>query len=268
MRRCRVVFCGVFMAAWLLAGTIPVMARPLVVGIAEVCSSGTTVSVGAEYLKAVSDGGHLPVVISRYGDDAQLDLLLSRLDLLLLAGGEDVDPARYGMPESPKLGKVNAGRDAFEFRLVAAARKRRLPLVGVCRGCQLLNVAFGGTLWQDLPSEYPAAEPVTHQGVTHPIAIRPGSSLARVLGTTNTVVNSSHHQAVRRLAPGFRVTASAPDGVIEAIESDGYPAIGLQFHPEKLVWKDRKSVFTRLYRNLDRLFTVPVTTEERKGETL
>ncbi|MBO7654279.1 MAG: gamma-glutamyl-gamma-aminobutyrate hydrolase family protein [Kiritimatiellae bacterium] len=232
--------------------------RPLVVGIADMCppeNDGRDVTVRAQYAEAVSKGGNLPVVIPRFGTDAQLDAILSRVDLVLFAGGEDVAPARYREKESPKLGTVNLTRDAFEFRLLAIARKRGLPIVGICRGCQLVNVAFGGTLWQDLPSEFPA-ENVQHRGVSHAITILPDSCLARMIGKTEVTVNSSHHQAVKEAAPGFRIVARSPEGVPEAIEAADYPALGVQFHPERLVVEDKNPVFERFFRNFH--LTLPV----------
>ncbi len=237
--------------------------RPLIVGISESCPTNdvkNNVAVRANYADAVARGGHLPVVISRYGGDSQFDALVERLDVLVLTGGEDVSPARYGEPPGPNLGAVNLVRDDFDFRLLAAARRHRLPVIGICRGCQLINVAFGGTLWQDLPSEFPAAK-VQHRNVHHSISILPDSRLARTLGCTNVVVNSFHHQAVKNVAPGFRVVATSPEGVVEAIESEDYPAIGVQFHPERLVCDENKAAFLEFFNNL------PLTEQRTENRT-
>ncbi len=230
--------------------------HPLLVGIVETCESGgesDKVAVGAAYAEAVAIGGHLPVVISRYGTEVQIEALLARIDMLLLAGGGDIDPKRYGESAHPAVAKVNPVRDEFEFRILAVAKKLRLPVVGICRGCQMLNVFNGGTLWQDLPSEFPS-DNVQHRNVRHPIAIEPGSRLAKAIGTTSAVVNSTHHQAVKRLAPGFRVVAKSPEGVVEAIEAEDYPAIGVQFHPERLAAKEKDETFKTFFRNLHLLF--------------
>ena len=226
--------------------------NPLFVGISESFPMGEKTSkimVNADYAYAVSKGGHIPVVIPRYGSDADFDELVAKLDVLVMTGGEDFDPAIYNEKRSPKLGTVNSPRDDFDIRLLNAARRRRLPVVGICRGCQLLNIAFGGSLWQDLPSEYPA-EGVQHRNVYHRIDIDPSSRMAGVLGTTNLVVNSFHHQAVKRLAPGFKIVARSPEGVVEAIESSEYPAIGFQFHPEKMLCKDKEEIFRKLFKNI------------------
>jgi gamma-glutamyl-gamma-aminobutyrate hydrolase PuuD len=230
--------------------------RPLVVGISESCPEGemsSKVVVNASYADAVSRGGHLPVIIPRFGTDAQFDAIAAKLDVLVMTGGEDIAPVRYDAKSSPKLGKVNVKRDGFDFRLLAAARRRNLPVIGICRGCQLLNVAFGGTLWQDLPSEFPVKD-VQHRNMFHWIAIERDSRFARVTGVTNALVNSYHHQAVKDLAPGFRIVAKSPDGVVEAIECDTYPAIGVQFHPEKMQCDEKNDVLAAFFRDIPSLF--------------
>ena len=230
--------------------------EPLVVGISESFPQGDDskkVTVNASYADAVSRGGHLPVVIPRFGTDAQFDAIVAKLDVLVLTGGEDVAPSLYKEKPSPKLGKVNAKRDGFDFRLLAAARRRNLPVIGICRGCQILNVAFGGTLWQDLPSEFPVTD-VQHRNMFHWISIEPDSRLAKVSGVTKALVNSYHHQAVKDLAPGFRITARSPEGVVEAIECDSYPAIGLQFHPEKMLCDEKDATLAAFFREIPSLF--------------
>lgn len=230
--------------------------RPLLVGISESFPQGDDsgkITVNASYADAVSRGGHIPVVIPRYGSDGQFDALVAKLDVLILTGGEDISPSRYGAEPSPKLGTVNDPRDRFDTRLLAAARRRNLPVVGICRGCQLLNVGFGGSLWQDLPSEFPAGG-VKHRNVRHMVSIAPDSRLARATGKTEATVNSFHHQAVRDLAPGFRITAQSPDGVVEAIECDTYPAIGVQFHPERMLCEDDDPAFADFFANMLSLF--------------
>lgn len=229
---------------------------PLFVGISESFPQGekkSKVTVNADYAEAVSRSGHIPVVIPRFGTEAQFDALVAKLDVLIMTGGEDFDSARYKVQRSPKLGIVNAPRDDFDFRLLDAARRRRLPVIGICRGCQLLNIAFGGTLWQDLPSEFPVAD-VQHRNVHHKISVDSASRLARAIGGTDALVNSYHHQAVKDLAPGFRIVAKAPDGVVEAIECDSYPAIGVQFHPEKMLCRENDKTFAVFFKDMLSLF--------------
>jgi putative glutamine amidotransferase len=174
---------------------------------------------------------------------------LADVDGLLLTGGEDVDPARYGEAPHHAVVDIDEARDAFEFGLIAAARRRNLPLLAICRGVQVLNVACGGTLVQDIPSQ--SAGALAHQltapphesyELAHEIWLEKDSVLSRLMGERLTDaetcdVNSRHHQAVKDVAPGFLVSATAPDGVIEAIED---PAslfcLGVQWHPENF-WR-------------------------------
>ena len=224
-------------------------AAQLVVGVADMCSESNRVSVQTAYTEAVSAAGNMPIVLPAQTNRAAVARMLGAVDVLLLCGGEDVDPARYGAVPSPRLGAVNLKRDAWEFLLLDEAVKRRLPVVGICRGCQLINVYFGGTLWQDLPSERPSE--IAHRCEDHhPVKIVPGSRLARCLGTESIDVNTSHHQAVKELAPGFRATAFAPDGVVEAIESETLPVAAVQFHPEKLLVNKGRSEFRKLFVDL------------------
>ena len=223
-------------------------ARPMVVGVSDNMVRPLDEAISF-YVDALATAGHVPMVIGGTVDKDAIAEAVSRIDCLLLTGGEDVDPSRYGAAPDPNLGKVNVPRDEFDFALLDAAVARRIPVFGVCRGLQLMNVYFGGTLWQDLPTGSPAIGGVrcTHRGgkftrdvaatnaPAHTVSIVEDSRMRSIVGTDVLRVNSHHHQAVCRTAPGFRVAARAPDGVIEAIEGDVYPAAGVQFHPEKSV---------------------------------
>lgn len=220
------------------------------IGIADLCKE-EVVSVGVNYANAVLRAGNVPVVLPRTDDVDAVRALVERIDVLLLAGGCDLDPATFGQAPSPFLGEVVAERDAFEFSLLAEAVRQRRPVLGICRGIQVINVYFGGTLYQDMPSELDPAmarhqRPDKPWEVVHPVRITAGSRLNGILGVTEAGVNSTHHQACRDIAPGFRVTAVADDGIVEAIESDTLPILGVQFHPERLV-KLPDSPFTRLF---------------------
>ena len=164
---------------------------------------------------------------------------------LLLTGGGDVDPALYAETPHATFDPAEPGRDRFEITLIRLARERKLPILAICRGVQVLNVAAGGTLVQDIPSQVPGAlshrlQVPPHQPVelAHEVWIDKDSLLARVMrerlnDTDACEVNSRHHQAVRQIAPGFVVSATAPDGVIEAIEDPSLPfCLGVQWHPE------------------------------------
>ena len=182
---------------------------------------------------------------------------LAGVDGLLLTGGGDVDPSLYGEPPHPTVAEVEPARDAFEIGLITAARRRDLPIFGICRGVQILNVAAGGTLVQDIPSQVPGAindalSVPQHQpyALGHEVWVEKDSLLAklradRLVGSDTCEVNSRHHQAVKTVAPGFRVSATAPDGVIEAIEDPAARfCLGVEWHPENF-W--RTGEFRPLY---------------------
>lgn len=194
-----------------------------------------------DYLESVRQAGGEPIVLSNTDDPRSV---LDGLDGVLLSGGLDVDPALYGQPAHPST-EPAPERDAFEIPLSREAVKRDVPLFAICRGVQVLNVAEGGSLVQDIPSERQTAighavnEPKTHP--THSIAVTPGSKLAEALGgaapATACTVNSRHHQAVGEVAPGFEVSATSPDGMVEAIERPASTfCLGVQWHPENF-WR-------------------------------
>ena len=227
--------------------------RALFVGVSDQCpkeENGRNVRVRANYCAALAKAGHIPVVVPRFLTDAEMEALLAKLDLLVMTGGEDFAPARYGEKPSPQLGEVNLDRDTFDYRLMDAATRRRLPIVGICRGCQLINIYFGGTLVQDIPSEWQAVQPLQHRGTLHPLELTPDSRFAQLIGATHAEVNSAHHQAVKAVAKGFAVTGKAPDGIVEVIEGRDYPALGLQFHPEALAIDRGRDQFLRFFQEL------------------
>lgn len=166
--------------------------------------------------------------------------MLDGMQGLLLTGGEDVDPRHFGAPPHSALGDVHAERDAFELALVRAARDRGLPTLAICRGMQVANVALGGTLIQDIASEWPNA--LAHDSGrprnerVHDVRVEPGSRLARALDSDALQVNSMHHQAIELLADGLIAVAYAPDGIIEGAEwtGDAWWMVGAQWHPEEL----------------------------------
>lgn len=201
-----------------------------------------------DYLRAVIAAGGAPVLLSPDMDGAMLESCLSRLDGLLLAGGNDVSPALFGQQPIEALGEVNPLRDAFETRLVRLAAQRGLPTLGICRGAQVMAAALGGSLWQDLPSQYRTAEgepPIAHRQTApghypgHTVRIETGTLLARLAACRELPVNSFHHQAVREPGGALRVSAEAPDGVIEAVEHASLPFfLGVQWHPERMCAAD------------------------------
>jgi putative glutamine amidotransferase len=194
------------------------------------------------YARAVAAAGGLPVLIPLLNDEAALRALYARLDGVLLPGGGDVNPACYGEPTRPDahVEGVDDCLDRVELTLARWALADGKPLFGICRGQQTLNVAAGGSLYQDIPTQVRGALPHQHAdartALVHPIRVEPSSRLAAILGTTECGVNSIHHQAAARIAPTFRPVAWAPDGVLEAVEHPAHPfALAVQFHPEELV---------------------------------
>lgn len=230
--------------------------RSLRVGVAEVGNSGA-VQAPRVYINALTMAGHTAIVIPDIDDPQRLRKILEDVDALVLPGGEDVEPARYGAQPSPRLGTVNPRRDDFEFRLLKEATRMKKPILGICRGMQMINVFLGGTLYQDLPSEYPDTSLTHRQEVsadvpTHQDILERGSRLHRLLGLDTIAVNSCHHQAVKQLGRGLRISARATDGVIEGIECDSLPIAAVQFHPERLATSGNET-FQTIFRELKRL---------------
>ena len=196
-------------------------------------------SAGENYVKAVRRAGGIPVIITITDDEDELNRVLGMIDGLLMSGGVDVHPQRYGESPIPEIGNINPERDEFDIRLVRLASDKGLPILAICRGIQVMNVAFGGTLYQDIPAQHPTADIVhrvkAENVVHHHILINEGTLLYELLGR-RAGVNTSHHQAVKDLAPGFIISAMSEDGVVEGIEKPGHPCvIGVQFHPESFV---------------------------------
>ena len=200
------------------------------------------------YASALAAAGAIPMQLTPDMDDAMLDACLRSLDGILLAGGNDLAPELYGQEPVAHLGEVNPLRDQFEMRLIAKAFQLKMPVLGICRGVQSMNVAMGGTLYQDLPSQYRTAAgdpPLCHsqtrpdQYTSHAVTIAEGTLLHQLIRVQTLQVNSFHHQAVAKAADGLIVSASSTDGVIEALEHPTHPFfLGVQWHPEGYFPKD------------------------------
>jgi putative glutamine amidotransferase len=195
-------------------------------------------AVPDDYLELLDHVGLAALLIPVGGSAGDMAAFAGRVDGVVLTGGGDVAPVRYAAPQQPETTGVNPRRDEIEIELVRLASRRGLPVLAVCRGIQLLNVALGGTLVQDLPTADPPRPghmaPQLWNTAAHPVQMTPGTLLRRLLGP-EVSVNSLHHQAVETVAPGLRVAARAPDGVIEAVEDNvGRFVVGLQWHPEML----------------------------------
>lgn len=223
------------------------------IGLSASYQDGTS-RLSNNYVNAIIKAGGAPVIIPVTTDDRILQRIVAQLDGLILTGGADINPLLYNEQPIPQLQTVDPHRDQFDLTLLKLATDRNVPVLGICRGHQLINIAFGGTLYQDIPSQRKGAlkhgqsMPSTYG--SHSIGITPDTQLAAILGNDSLFVNSSHHQAVKDLAPGFKVAATATDGVIEAIEAwPNRPIMGVQWHPEGLVAGENETMLN-LFRFL------------------
>ena len=237
----------ILLALVLLGAVLGLSAKTPVIGISAYSEDGRC-QVNMTYINSVRMAGGVPLVIPVTSDDAQLAAIIATIDGLLMTGGEDFDPLKWFGEEPVRgLGEVVPARDEYDVKLVRAAVAAGIPVLGICRGEQLLAVAFGGSLWQDIPSQVKDSyvkhrqSPTTGTIGTHSITIEKGSILARTLGKEKAVVNTFHHQAIKDVPKGFRVVARAADGIIEGVERSGKlpdfkdggaMILGVQFHPE------------------------------------
>jgi putative glutamine amidotransferase len=202
--------------------------------------------MGQKYVRVLVAGGAVPWLVPLLSEDeATLRAIYDRLDGLFLTGGVDVDPSHYGEERLPLCGRTDPARDVTELTFVRWAIADHKPVLGVCRGLQIINVAAGGDLYQDVTAQHPQALkhdyfPIPGNGYTrdrlvHDVQVVPQSRLGKILGTEQAAVNSMHHQGVKHLAPGLRASATAPDGLIEGAEgANGQFLVGVQWHPEEL----------------------------------
>ncbi|WP_369282321.1 gamma-glutamyl-gamma-aminobutyrate hydrolase family protein [Oscillibacter sp. GMB15532] len=209
--------------------------------------------VNTPYIQAIVHAGGTPLLLPVTGDPATANEYIDLLDGLLIPGGADVTPTLYGEDSVPQVTYMLEDQDRLELALIHLASERQMPIFGICRGIQLLNVAFGGTLYQDIPSQCPGCighsqDVSTRSQMTHRVQLVPGSLMEQLLGAEPLFVNSYHHQAIKELAPGFSVSACAADGVVEAFENEARHIYAVQWHPEELV--DRYDRFRPLFRHL------------------
>ncbi len=203
---------------------------------------GAAVMLLRTYVDAVARAGGVPVLIPAGLGAEATRLLYERLDGVLFSGGGDIDPRHYAAAGDPSLAlEIDPARDETELALARSAAAEGKPFLGICRGAQLVNVALGGTLYVDIPSELPAAAKHNYSSDTergllaHEVQVDPAARLAHILGEHQLRVNSLHHQAARDLAPPLRAAAYAPDGVVEGLELPGHPfGFAVQWHPECL----------------------------------
>jgi putative glutamine amidotransferase len=216
------------------------LARIAVSGVVRTWDGAQRTGVNAAYVRALLLAGGVPLILSPLMGASLAAAALDGCDGLLLTGGEDIEPSWYGADPSPLLEDPSQERDLFELALFAVARQRGLPILGICRGIQLINVALGGTLFQDLPSERPGqvehSPPHPRDARTHVVRLQPGSRAASALDSTSITVNSVHHQAIRELGKGLTATGWSDDGLIEAAESEAGASwvLAVQWHPEEM----------------------------------
>ncbi|HET7460559.1 MAG TPA: gamma-glutamyl-gamma-aminobutyrate hydrolase family protein [Longimicrobium sp.] len=216
--------------------------RPLIAVTTTLAPAGShnlpSVRLNVQYVTAVEEPGGTALLLTPGHDPDSVRHMVEVAHGLVLTGGEDVDPKLYGQEPHPELGSVSPLRDQVEIAALQTALERGIPILAICRGMQLLNVALGGTLYQDLPSQrtdgliHEQEAPVTHPW--HHADVKPGSGLEAIFGTRELFINSFHHQGVDQLAPSLEAAVWAEDGLVEGVEGKDHPWLfGVQWHPER-----------------------------------
>ena len=202
------------------------------------------ISMRPTYLRAVAAAGGIPILLPLEGTDEDWKQVVRMCDGILFSGGPDVHPFSFGEETQAHCGNVSMARDNMEMKILQCAMEAKKPILGTCRGIQIINIALGGDIYQDIPSQTESSFPIAHKQPfasnvpSHHVRVAKGSLLERMVGGREMIgVNSFHHQAVRKAAPGLVISGYAPDGLAEAVEMPGYPyLLGVQWHPE-CMWK-------------------------------
>lgn len=237
--------------AWILllsvAGLRAADLRPMIAVAPKYDAEKNQVYVPTGYLEAVEKAGGLPVILPLTDDERLIDEAAGRFDGFLFPGGPDIAPAFYGQTTDPVCEAICDRRDALETKLMRKVLEGDKPVFAVCRGCQLLNVSLGGSLYQDIPTQLDSPTKTVHRGTPsapalHTVSVVVGTPLHDLVQTDELTVNSVHHQGVRALAPALKVAARAPDGLVEAVYLPGKRfVLGVQWHPDTLWKTDPKS---------------------------
>jgi putative glutamine amidotransferase len=212
-----------------------------------------------DYYKAIVQAGGIPILLPNVEPPETLNPLIESLDGLLITGGRDMSPSYYGQTLHPETSEPTAGRDKFELAVFEQMFESRKPIMGICRGMQLINVALGGTLFQDLTciprQTLTHADPEQTAKVFHEVTILPESRLYHIINSTKIETNSSHHQVIDELGRGLKATAFAPDGIIEAIEHVDFDfMISVQWHPEAIIDREHsQKLFSALIEQASKL---------------
>lgn len=221
------------------------MKRPLIGLTPSHDTQNDDISMRPTYLRALRAAGAIPVVLPLEASEEELAQLADTLDGFVFTGGPDVHPFHFGEETHPACGNVSPARDHLELTLLPLVMRTGKPILGVCRGLQLINIGLGGTIYQDIPSQRQETAPVCHNQPfyyttpAHHVTVAPASLLSCITGKETLAVNSMHHQAAKDVAPGLMVSAQAPDGIIEALEKPDYPwLLAVQWHPEYLQAKE------------------------------
>lgn len=222
------------------------MGRPLIGITTNHSDREKELKLSRSYTEAIIAAGGLPVLLPVVTEEEVINAYIARIDGLLLTGGGDMDPLIFGEDPLPESGKLDPLRDNFELELVRKALERDLSILGICKGCQLLNIVLGGSLYQDLYRQKPGVLKHNQEAPrwypTHRVTIEEDSNLYKIVQQQVIKVNSIHHQAIKDVSPNFRVAAYSADGVIEAIEKkEGAFVLGVQWHPESLWANSREN---------------------------
>lgn len=208
--------------------------------------------LNTRYIRSVERAGGVPVALIPTDDISAIDHILDGLDGLLLTGGRDMDPSHFGEEPHPKAEKISKERTRFEIELARRARARQLPTLGICLGMQTINVALGGSLYQDIPSQLDGKldhrRPDAGRGeLIHAVSVTCGTKLHGLLGQESVMVNSIHHQAVRDISSELRISAVSPDGIVEGLECESHRfLVSVQWHPEELDSPENVNLFRGL----------------------
>lgn len=211
-------------------------------------------TLNTNYINAVFAAGGIPISIPIINDEEDYDYYVNLIDGIIFSGGIDVSPLSYGENPIKEVKFLSSVRDKYEFGLLKRAYEKKLPILGICRGCQLINVFLGGTLYQDINEQVPNAlghcpGPHLLEEIYHTINIKEGTKLHSIFGKDKIYVNSYHHQSINKLGENLKITAVSEDGIIEAIEAtDERFLIGVQFHPEAL--QKKYPEFQRIFKEL------------------
>lgn len=218
-----------------------------VIGITSNIREEKLMTTGMDNIHSIIKAGGAPIVLPSITDEGAIDRIVEVLDGLLVTGGGDIDPTLFGEEPLPQLGEICPDRDFFEIRLIIRCLELNKPILGICRGCQMLNVSKGGNIFQDIHAQHSKPllqhyQKAPRYHTSHFIDISEGSKLSGIIQQNRIKVNSYHHQAIKNIAKGFEVCATSSDGIIEAFESNEHRfVVGVQWHPENMMRKDNES---------------------------